>query len=121
MIPQIQQAVFQLQRRDITWIEDNNGDINPRLEIHHFKRIVKSHHIYFENSEGEEVKAEVTKVQRRDDATCMICFDDYEIGDVITFNKSIDCSHHFHGICIKKWLCTSLTEKCPVCTNDFED
>ena len=102
-------------------MKDNDGVVSPRLEIRHFKRIIKSHHIHFENNEGEEEKVEVTKIKRRDEATCMICFDEYEIGDVIAFNKSYDCNHHFHGPCIKKWLCTSLTEKCPVCTLNFEE
>ena len=79
--------VYHVQRRDITWVKDNDGVVSPRLEIHHFKRIIKSHHIHFENNEGEEEKVEVTKIKRRDEATCMICFDEYEIGDVIAFTK----------------------------------
>lgn len=41
---------------------------------------------------------------------CVICLEDWEIGEVV---KEMPCKHRFHGGCIEKWL--GIHGSCPVC------
>ncbi|CDW71600.1 zinc finger protein [Stylonychia lemnae] len=45
---------------------------------------------------------------------CPICFDQYQVGDLV---KEMNCLHNYHHHCIDKWL---LDEKrCPVCNSEI--
>ena len=45
-----------------------------------------------------------------EDAECCICLSPYEDGAEL---REIPCSHHFHSVCINKWLRINAT--CPLC------
>ena len=42
--------------------------------------------------------------------TCVICFADYVVGDMVT---ELPCGHSFHAECCETWLKKSFT--CPLC------
>ena len=48
-------------------------------------------------------------------AKCMICLNDYAIGDVV---KTLPCFHMFHPDCINEWLGRS--KLCPLCRASVE-
>lgn len=48
-------------------------------------------------------------------ARCMICLNDYEIGDLV---KTLPCFHMFHPQCINEWLGRS--ELCPLCKTSVQ-
>jgi hypothetical protein len=50
-----------------------------------------------------------------DDATCVICYEEYEDCDIIRILK---CKHHFHKICGDTWL--KINRVCPLCQQDIE-
>nr|XP_034904407.1 E3 ubiquitin-protein ligase At1g63170-like isoform X5 [Populus alba] len=45
-----------------------------------------------------------------EDAECCICLSAYENGSEL---RELPCNHHFHCMCIDKWLCINAT--CPLC------
>ncbi|CAK7348023.1 unnamed protein product [Dovyalis caffra] len=45
-----------------------------------------------------------------EDAECCICLSAYEDGSEL---RELPCNHHFHCMCIDKWLCINAT--CPLC------
>uniref|UniRef100_A0A3Q7F0S6 RING-type E3 ubiquitin transferase n=1 Tax=Solanum lycopersicum TaxID=4081 RepID=A0A3Q7F0S6_SOLLC len=47
-----------------------------------------------------------------DGIDCSICLSNYEIGEEA---KKIPCKHHFHSICIDKWL--GINGSCPRTNN----
>lgn len=47
---------------------------------------------------------------------CMICLEDYNIGDEIV---TITCMHRYHKACVAPWISNSPT--CPVCKADVRD
>lgn len=57
---------------------------------------------------GERIKIETN------DASCIICLDDYKNDDKI---RVILCKHHFHKECSDKWF--KLRTTCPVCRTDM--
>jgi len=46
---------------------------------------------------------------------CVICLDDYEIGDAL---RCLPCGHAFHSNCIAKWL-IERSATCPLCKEDL--
>lgn len=46
---------------------------------------------------------------------CMICLNDYQIGDVVT---TLPCFHMFHPECITEWL--NRSKLCPLCKTSVE-
>ncbi|CAN6453524.1 unnamed protein product [Victoria cruziana] len=56
-------------------------------------------------SSQEKIKASANEMP------CAICLQDFEEGDIA---RSLPrCSHHFHMVCIDKWLTVHGT--CPIC------
>lgn len=51
------------------------------------------------------------------DDTCCICLEPLK-GGVLRLNK---CKHHFHFLCILKWLELKQVYKCPLCKTDIAD
>ena len=45
-----------------------------------------------------------------EDEKCMICMEEFEVGDTI---KRLRCKHLYHSKCISKWLKQKKT--CPIC------
>ncbi|KAL7563960.1 hypothetical protein ACA910_017573 [Epithemia clementina (nom. ined.)] len=48
---------------------------------------------------------------------CPICFDDFCIGDIVSWSPNPSCIHVFHHACIKEWLLKH--EGCPFCRTTF--
>ncbi|KAI9183857.1 hypothetical protein H9P43_002909 [Blastocladiella emersonii ATCC 22665] len=51
-----------------------------------------------------------------EDASCVICFEDYEDGALLHL---FACGHHYHAGCSADWL--SLSKLCPLCKASVED
>lgn len=51
------------------------------------------------------------------DASCSICFSDYEGGDKIVWS-GLQCRHAFHDACILPWLSKG-KKRCPICRHWF--
>lgn len=49
---------------------------------------------------------------------CMICFDNFDIGDQVI---TLLCFHTFHKVCNEKWIISSRGTKCPVCGQTDKD
>jgi len=47
------------------------------------------------------------------DAECMICMEEFAIGDEVSWSPSEDCNHVFHKNCIREWLISHVG--CPYC------
>ncbi|GKD61367.1 E3 ubiquitin protein ligase RING1-like protein [Tanacetum coccineum] len=60
----------------------------------------------------KEIKSrdEIEKMCERTGTECVICMEDWGVGDVV---KEMPCQHKFHGGCVEKWLKIHAT--CPVC------
>lgn len=50
---------------------------------------------------------------------CIICMEDYQVGEEIGWSKNRQCHHVFHKECILKWLKTR--RQCPICRNSYDD
>ncbi|KAI9190300.1 hypothetical protein H9P43_001734 [Blastocladiella emersonii ATCC 22665] len=50
----------------------------------------------------------------REDALCVICLDDYDAGDRLTW---LPCRHHFHAACAAEWA--EVSPLCPVCKRNW--
>jgi Ring finger domain len=49
---------------------------------------------------------------------CPICFEDFHVGDVLSWSpESSTCKHIFHHACIKEWLLKN--SGCPICRSTF--
>ena len=55
-----------------------------------------------------------TDALKGDDATCVICQDEYEEGDELSLLPG--CAHTFHEACVTRWLKDK--PSCPVCMRD---
>nr|GEX48940.1 UDP-glycosyltransferase 83A1-like [Tanacetum cinerariifolium] len=55
-------------------------------------------------------KEEIEKMCERTGTECVICMEDWGVGDVV---KEMPCQHKFHGGCVEKWLQIHAT--CPLC------
>jgi hypothetical protein len=52
------------------------------------------------------------------DNQCIICFEDFEVGDIVGWNRDFtrsSCRHVFHKDCICTWLCKPNSNDCPTC------
>ena len=56
------------------------------------------------------VSNKINDVNKISNDNCIICLENYKIGDSYI---TLPCIHNFHDECIKKWL--SLKNKCPIC------
>jgi len=64
----------------------------------------------------EELITRVTDLEE----CCPICFD-LLAGDAReSAAVELPCSHHFHKICMVKWLSTGTSMKCPLCNQKLE-
>lgn len=52
----------------------------------------------------------IERVLSREDAECCICLSSYDDGTEL---RELPCNHHFHCICIDKWL--HINSTCPLC------
>ena len=55
------------------------------------------------------------EIKKINDECCSICYESYEIGNIINILK---CEHHFCVDCIDKWTCANKTT-CPMCRADL--
>ncbi|KAG6784740.1 hypothetical protein POTOM_010441 [Populus tomentosa] len=56
----------------------------------------------------------IERALSREDTECCICLSAYEDGSEL---RELPCGHHFHCLCIDKWLCINAT--CPLCKFDI--
>ena len=76
--------------------------------------------ILFENEDGEDERLNCVRDIMFDDATCGICLEDYEVGEMVPFNQNPLCIHHFHSKCLLKWLVESGKGNCPCCRRIYK-
>ncbi|CAK7348022.1 unnamed protein product [Dovyalis caffra] len=57
-----------------------------------------------------DTNAPIERALSHEDAECCICLSAYEDGSEL---RELPCNHHFHCVCIDKWLCINAT--CPLC------
>jgi hypothetical protein len=51
---------------------------------------------------------------------CVICLQQYEVGEEISWSSNPDCDHCFHTMCIEHWLIKQRGGPlCPCCRRDF--
>ena len=56
------------------------------------------------------------------DGTCIICFEEFAVGDIIVWSEDPDCSHIYHEDCMIQYLTTKPRSKeIVVVTNDDSD
>nr|GEZ77809.1 hypothetical protein [Tanacetum cinerariifolium] len=55
-------------------------------------------------------KEDLEKMCERTGTECVICMEDWGVGDVV---KEMPCQYKFHGGCVEKWLQIHAT--CPLC------
>eukprot|EP01088_Endostelium_zonatum_P002761 TRINITY_DN1351_c0_g1_i1.p1 TRINITY_DN1351_c0_g1~~TRINITY_DN1351_c0_g1_i1.p1 ORF type:complete len:501 (-),score=111.86 TRINITY_DN1351_c0_g1_i1:35-1537(-) len=68
---------------------------------------------------GEKDKKALQKGGGKDNETsknCLICFEDYEVGDMIRY---LPCMHGYHRVCIDRWIVDEKKINCPVCKYDL--
>ncbi|KAG2181928.1 hypothetical protein INT43_006853, partial [Umbelopsis isabellina] len=63
---------------------------------------------------GQEVLSATNIAQSQSDATCVICLDDFDVGEKV---RQLPCRHEFHCECIDPWL-TIKSASCPLCKMD---
>uniref|UniRef100_A0A6M2EWX4 RING-type E3 ubiquitin transferase n=1 Tax=Populus davidiana TaxID=266767 RepID=A0A6M2EWX4_9ROSI len=56
----------------------------------------------------------IERALSREDTECCICLSAYEDGSEL---RELPCGHHFHCMCIDKWLC--INASCPLCKFDI--
>ena len=83
-------SILNNNNNDIFSFDDNSNKLIEELEID--EKLIK-------NNEIENNK-------------CIICLNNYEIHDKISY---LSCSHLFHSSCIKQWI--KRANKCPICKN----
>ena len=84
----------------ITINDDNNNDVNKNNEELN-KKIDKA---------LQDTILTEESLNKIDNKQCLICLDNYKIGEKICF---LPCFHLFHSLCIKCWI--KRTNKCPLC------
>ncbi len=98
---------------DMGWVAGISGASQRQIEKlpkYTFELIGDIHKIKPENQSGNNSEIIIEK----DKAMCAICIDDYENGDKL---KLMDCKHHYHAICIDRWLARRAV--CPMCKNNI--
>ena len=48
--------------------------------------------------------------------SCIICFQKFELNDLVT---CLPCIHIFHKLCIENWI--KIVEKCPICKYEWKN
>jgi Ring finger domain len=64
------------------------------------------------DTEDEDDDDDYSSVQQMG-RECPICFEEFRVGQVISFSANPECSHVFHHECIKEWLLRHIN--CPFC------
>jgi len=59
-----------------------------------------------------------------DDAKCVVCLCDYEVGEELRVLRFFffffqRCEHHFHSECVDLWLARNKT--CPLCVRNIDE
>lgn len=57
----------------------------------------------------------LAKIHNSDNDQCIICLEDFEIGDRCLY---LNCLHLFHAYCIIEWLLKN--DKCPICKENYK-
>lgn len=76
-----------------------------------------------ESEEDEEIGVDSERKSSSDDGStsnateCPICFNTFEMSDVVSWSVDPSCSHIFHHRCIKEWLLKN--KGCPFCREIF--
>jgi len=60
-------------------------------------------------------KEEVGDLESDKEKTCVICYLDYEVDEVI---KTLPCGHEYHADCVDRWL-QKHNRTCPTCRHDI--
>lgn len=63
-----------------------------------------------EDTTDVQTFANVFKISKYNETTCVICWDEFKNNDII---KILPCNHYFHNVCIDIWLEKNAT--CPQC------
>ena len=75
---------------------------------------------YAEESDFVEIPGRNGSGTRLVPCLCVICLQQYEIGEEIVWSSNPDCEHVFHESCIERWLIKQRGGPlCPNCRRDF--
>jgi hypothetical protein len=91
-------TLMSLQDREIT-----PEDFDLLLQLDAFVEVKTLPKAVIDNLKTEKVENEMAN-------PCMICMDEYKIGEMVKYLK---CGHFFHSSCLRTWL-TVNSNKCPL-------
>ena len=104
--------------REMHWYEAHRGDHPSREEL--IESIMRHLH-QLEQDMGSQTPLGMDRTHnlrmrrykgtRERDTTCVICVEDYRIGERV---KELPCRHIFHPLCIDEWL-NNHSSLCPLC------
>ena len=67
-----------------------------------------------EEEEGEKPSTTTSSMCSAEGGlACPICFEEFQLGDVVSLSPNRECLHVFHHECIKEWLLRNIN--CPIC------
>ena len=93
---------------------DRIGCVNIGLNIEQIENLQLRFYINNENIINEYLKKFFINKSEIVNSICNICKSEYEYGDKII---TLSCNHHFHSLCIKKWLNDNKT--CVTCRTEI--
>jgi Ring finger domain len=68
---------------------------------------------HLETCDTEDEDDDDDSIQQAMERECPICFEEFRVGQVISFSANPECRHVFHHECIKEWLLRHIN--CPFC------
>lgn len=94
----------------VIYEHENDNNMTEKQKLLNIEKIEQftNLHVY-----SDFFKSDYDKFDKNE---CIICIDNYLNDDKIRLLK---CGHHFHDICIKKWLIINTT--CPQCRNPIDN
>ena len=96
--------------------DTDRDDKDTEIEEEEFKY---EEDLYADESDFVEIPTS-TGSTRLVPCLCVICLQQYEVGEEIVWSSNPDCEHCFHSPCIERWLIKQRGGPlCPCCRRDF--
>lgn len=85
-----------------------NGDVDVDC--------VSKHSLDTEN-DGENSSSATSSLESEQVPSCWICFEAFQVGEMVSWSSTSDCDHVFHPSCIEAWLLRHVD--CPCCRRRY--